>query len=387
MIKALAEKKKILIIFPDHWFSYSPTAVNIFNLLSEEFEVWVVALEREINGQPACVRFADNRIHYVRFPRIPRLLWRILRKIEATYNRSLGKSFKKIDIDKVFQVIVLFLECRKIKTDEVIAVDTVGFYVGQLIFKKIHFVSLEITTDDIFYQKLIENVSKIKTLIIQNQERLRLLSLPLKNEQKVFFIQNAPIYNKGADSPSFNGKMIYFGSGNLAMGTRYLFEYFTQYKRFSLTFKGLFDLKLLNVNFPNIKAHDNIDFDDSYTSAKDIQKYLNNYSIGFCFYDFNYIAESSRQNMLHGPSGKIFNYLAAGLPVIALDIPGFKIINDYAAGVLLKEPTPENIDKAIEQIRSSYNNYSANAKKAAKDYCFKKDFLPFLEYVNEGVAA
>ena len=379
--------KKILIIFPDQWLSYSPTVINIFNLLSEKFDVEVVTLEVEINSRPACVRYENSQIHYVKFPRIPKLLWRVLCKLEAIYNKSLVKYFKEVSVFKIIQASVLFLRCREFKADEVIGVDAVGFYVAQAIFKKAHFVSLEITTNDIFYQKLIENVSKIKTVVIQSQERLGLLNLPLKKEQKIFLVQNAPIYSENTETPSFNGKMIYFGSGNLAMGTKYLFDYFTQYKSYSLMFKGLFDAKLLNINFPGIKAQENICFDDSYTSTKDIQKYLRDYSIGLCFYDFNYIAESSRQNMLYGPSGKIFNYLAAGLPVIALDIPGFKIINDYAAGVLLREPTPENIDKAIEQIRSSYNNYSANAKEAAKNYCFKKDFLPFLEHVNGGVAA
>lgn len=376
--------KKILIIFPDHWFSYSPTAINIFSLLSEKYDVQVIALELEVGRHPACARFDNERIHYVKFPQIPQLLWRILCKIELAYNKFIGKYFAKADIRKMIQAIMLFFECRKVKADEVIAVDAVGFYVAQAFFKKIHFVSLEISIHDIFYQKLVKDVSKIESVIIQSEERLKLLNLPLKIGQRIFIVQNAPIYdNEGAHNRGFNNKMVYFGSGNLAMGIRYLFEYFSCYKNYSLMFKGLFDINFINRNFQNITAQANIQFDSSYTSIKDIQKYLSDYSIGLCFYDFDYVADFDRQNMLHGPSGKIFSYFTAGLPVIALNIPGFKIVKEYEAGILLEKPTPENIHSAIERIKSNYCSYSENSRRAAKDCCFRKAFLPFIEYVSD----
>jgi len=375
--------KRILIIFPDHWFSYSPTLMNIFNLLSENFDVQVSALELELNGYPACARFDDDRIKYVKFPQIPKLLWRILCKMESLYNKYIGKYSKKISAHKMIQAIVMFLECRKIKADEVIAVDSVGFFIAQLLFRKVHFVSLEISKDDIFYQQLVKNASKIKSIIIQSKERLRLLDLPFAGTQDVFIVQNAPIYQDNGYRPSFNGRLIYFGSANLVMGIGYIFAYITQFNKYFLTVKGLYSLDLLNQHFTGITKHNNIRFDDSYTNNRDIQEYLSHYSIGFCFYDFNHVPEVSKQNMLYAPSGKLFNYFAAGLPVIGSNIPGLSSVSEYKAGILLDEPTPEDIERAVEQIKSNYKFYSDNCKRAAKDYCFKKSFSPFIDFIEE----
>jgi glycosyltransferase involved in cell wall biosynthesis len=371
--------KKILIIFPDHWFSYSPTVTNIFELLAEQFEVLVIAEELLINGKPACERYEDPRVIYVKFPEIPKLIWRVLNIIELVFNKFVGRSSNRISFFRIIQTIILYLKCRKMTADEVIGVDAVGFLVAQRIFKKAHLVSLEITTDELFYQQLVKKASQIKSILIQSADRLRLLNLPLQEEQKTFIVQNAPIFVDSMTKKNFNAEMVYFGSGNLAMGIRYLFEYFTQYQQYSLTFKGLFDLNYISQHFPSVQHQRNIKFDDSYVSNENIQDYLNRFSIGFCFYDFDYVGKSSKQNMLHGPAGKVFNYFASGLPIIASDIPGFQMIKDYNAGILLKDPSPKNIDNAIEQIRANYKDYSENSKRAAKNFCFRKSFSPFIQ--------
>ena len=375
-------RKKVLIIFPDHWLAYSPTVTNIFEILSERYDVQVVAVELMVKNKAACIRVEDQNVSYVRFPKIPRKIWTAMCIFEEQFNKILGRRFCNINFFRILQAWILYKKCKKIEADVVIGVDAVGFYVAQKIFTCAHVVSLEISTDDFFYRKMFQNAASIQSLIIQSRERLHLLNLLLKPEQKVIIAQNAPVLREEEISPEFNSRFIYLGSGNLTMGIKFLFDYFSHYPKHSLTFKGLFDAEYIYKHFPHVKNSKNIEFDDAFVSNRNVQKYLAQFSIGFCFYDFAHVAESAKQNMLHGPSGKVFNYFAAKLPIIASDIPGFQMIKEYGAGILLKDPTPENIDDAVENIRSNYKEYSDNALKAAKDFCFKKSFMPFVNHVE-----
>ena len=60
----------------------------------------------------------------------------------------------------------------------------------------------------------------------------------------------------------------------------------------------------------------------TWLAAPEYIKYVSNFRIGFCFYDWNLIKNDF--NYQTAPSGKLFVYLSAGLPVIVCNIPGFK---------------------------------------------------------------
>ena len=72
---------------------------------------------------------------------------------------------------------------------------------------------------------------------------------------------------------------------------------------------------------------------------------------------------------------KFFDYMAAGRPIL-VDFPcKYNPVVQCGAGVEVKNPTPENIAKAIEDFaaldKKTYDQYCRNARKGAEKYDFK----------------
>lgn len=72
---------------------------------------------------------------------------------------------------------------------------------------------------------------------------------------------------------------------------------------------------------------------------------------------------------------KIFDYMAAGKPIVIDAYSKYNPIVQCGAGIEIKNPTPENIAKAIEDVadmdKEMYDRYCCNARKGAKKYDFK----------------
>ena len=66
-------------------------------------------------------------------------------------------------------------------------------------------------------------------------------------------------------------------------------------------------------------------------------------------------------------SNKIFEYAAAGLPVIMSDIPEHRYLNEkYGIGVILKENTPACFAQAVKKMYGDREFYDACAKGARR---------------------
>jgi glycosyltransferase involved in cell wall biosynthesis len=64
--------------------------------------------------------------------------------------------------------------------------------------------------------------------------------------------------------------------------------------------------------------------------------------------------KNTNLNYLFSLPNKIFDYLSAGIPVIATELPEIAgIINTYKCGILVDKPDPEEISKAIKKIRDN----------------------------------
>ena len=74
-------------------------------------------------------------------------------------------------------------------------------------------------------------------------------------------------------------------------------------------------------------------------------------------YNLGIIASTyESNNYLAGPPNKLFNYIAAGIPVLALDIPETsRIIQKYQVGKVLKTATIENFVNEILKIEKDRN--------------------------------
>lgn len=83
-------------------------------------------------------------------------------------------------------------------------------------------------------------------------------------------------------------------------------------------------------------------------------------------------------------SNKIFEYLAAGLPVIMSDIPEHRYLNEkYNFGIILKENTPEALRDAATLLYNDqelYNMYSNNAITTINELNWETEFKKLIDF-------
>lgn len=74
---------------------------------------------------------------------------------------------------------------------------------------------------------------------------------------------------------------------------------------------------------------------------------------------------------------KLFDYIHAGIPVLASPLPEIKkVIETYDVGTFISDHEPGTITKAIEDIFADparYNRWKVNTKIAAQDLCWEKE--------------
>lgn len=81
--------------------------------------------------------------------------------------------------------------------------------------------------------------------------------------------------------------------------------------------------------------------------------------------------------------GKIFAYLASGLPVIVNDKPGLaEILVDKKAGLLVRNPS--EIGPALRELERNLSTYVEGAVSAAKYYDFAKYAAPIIDFITHG---
>lgn len=86
-------------------------------------------------------------------------------------------------------------------------------------------------------------------------------------------------------------------------------------------------------------------------------------------------------NISEGPSKfssplKLFEYMAAGVPIVASDLPVFKeILRDNETGLFFEPGNPESFAKTVKKVLNSEElseKLSINAKKMAENYTYEK---------------
>ena len=83
-------------------------------------------------------------------------------------------------------------------------------------------------------------------------------------------------------------------------------------------------------------------------------------------------------------SNKLFEYAAAGLPVIMSDIPEHRYLNNkYNFGIILKENTPEALNEAVSRLFNDselYNVLSQNALKFSSQVNWENEFNKLIDF-------
>jgi len=89
------------------------------------------------------------------------------------------------------------------------------------------------------------------------------------------------------------------------------------------------------------------------------------------------IDKNTNQNYYNSLPNKIFDYLQAGVPILASRLPEIeKIINEYKVGDFINDYQPESISKKINEMLAAdevLKQYKQNAKEASKELTWAKE--------------
>lgn len=382
-------KKKLLIIFADGHLPYSPTTINLYDILSENFDVKIVALEPVDHMKKQ--ESEKRNIEYINISKEMSLIGNRLTYFFLRLAIKLGllKSLKTIDLAKRLKAFLFWKRIRKLKADEVIGVDFLGLWIAQIIFGKGHLLSLELNKDSIFH-KIVDR-KKIQSVIIQTEERYQYLFDNLNLNK--FLVQNAPIYKPLISAPSFRKGLIFCGTALPEFGIYYCLDFISKYPEFTLTIRGGITTdvkKRIQNSYRYLIDEKRLICNESYIEQDKLSDYLSQFYIGFCFYDLKILKKYKYYdifNYITAPSGKLFNYYAAGVPVVCSDIPGLISVKDFDAGVMINDYSPSSIKQAIDTISTNHARISANCFKAAEYFSFDKAIAPFQNYLLKGSAS
>ena len=374
------ERKKILLITANDYLAYQPSVLNLYDHLSPFFDVTIITFEPEFIGKQ---KAEGRNILYLKIPKwikwavkktdyLLQLLFKTLKLLLPSL------SFNYLYYSRL-QLRYLEMKLRRIKADIYIAVDIPVLYITQKVYGKCHFLSLEINAEDRYRSKII--VEHILCVIIQNELRYDFL-FPDK-KPPVFYIQNSPVFSDDMITSYERKDLIWAGSILKRFAVLDCIEFINEYKTYRLILRGGAEpktLKFIHEQYFSLISSGNIVIDKEYMSLDNFIDYLSHYKIGFCFYSWDLIKQSF--NYQSAPSGKLFMYMAAGVPVIACDIPGFRFVNEFKAGVLIKDYEPKTIYNAIKLIEEDYKNFQMGCYKAARYFSFDKNINPFIRFIS-----
>ena len=373
------QKDKILIFFDGWHLAYSPTINQLYDQLNEDYDVTIVAetskkfVNQKLPGK--------NILYYECIKKKPTFIYKIyyaliaLRNNEARLLRANKIKFREYYYR--FLMLKKLLQTNQYK--RVLAVDIKNLFYCSLLKQRVDFISLEIGIGENLLPLI--DTSLIDCVIIQSKERLDYL---FKDEAfKLFFIQNAPVFKEFIYKSERKG-LLYGGTAWDPFGFYHCLEYLRIFKNEILTVQGAVpadDRKKINKLYKDLLSEGRLIINEEYIENDELVKYFSQFEIGFCFYNFE-IKWINHFNYKSAPSGKVFKYLAAGVPVICSDIIGFKFVTQFKCGVLIPDLNPEKINEAVKEIRNNYAEYVAKAIIAAKHFSFDKAVKPYLDFIK-----
>ena len=99
------------------------------------------------------------------------------------------------------------------------------------------------------------------------------------------------------------------------------------------------------------------------------------------------IDKNTNLNYYYSLPNKIFDYLQAGVPILATHLPEIeKIITAYKTGIFIEDHQPETIANAIEKILSSEQmllEYKQNTKIAARELNWEKEKQKLISIIKQ----
>ena len=372
------QQKDILVVFPDAHLSYSPSTLNLYDSLDECFNVTIATFYplESYSSQ----RVLNRNIEYLTFTNqtgIP-----LVTRLATELKKTLFPKSKSLDPLLTDRAKVLIKRIKKF-TGTIIAVDFFSLWCVQQCGKSAHLFSLEIPENDSYKNRC--DLNSVLSVVIQTKDRYEYIFG--KKEIRTFIVQNAPRYiDQEIDYEKRSKKnLIFCGSAMPAFGIFSCIEFILDYPEYCLTVKGAIPPLVRNSiheKFKFLITEKRLILDEEYLSAEDLNIFLAAYYIGFVFYDayrFDYI---NSFNYNTAPSGKLFQYFNAGLPVVVSNIEGLKAVEQFGAGVMINALNAASIKKAIGLIDADYLQIAKAAKQAALHYDFSKAIDPFILFLQ-----
>lgn len=378
-------RKKILILFPQQHISYSPTTLGIYDALSAYTDVTIYcpfpdAFKASNEEKRNFIFFKLDTSRKKKLIAFPKFMFHKFNIIMHKHN-----PLDHLGIYNYTKFIAIQKAINKLNThvyDEVICVDVLMLAMAQHFCKQVSFLSLELNEEE---RKMLQTIPAafIKNVIIQDSQRYKYLFGNTKHN--TFFVQNAPVFKVPFTVQKKQGAFIFNGTATPWFGLYHCLDFIKYNPGFSLTFKGVImpsDKPVINSKYKNLISEGKITFNNDYMSNPEMLEFISQFEIGFCFYDLGY-PKMNTFNYRTAPSGKMFAYFAAGVPVIGNNIDGLKPVEDFEAGVLINDFKQATILAAVNKIRANYDFYQSNCYKAAAHFSFDKAIEPFvMELVN-----
>lgn len=377
----MSKKENVLILFDGPHLAFSPTTIQFYDELSKKYEVTIIAQDaNNFNGQ----KLNDRNVLYHKYFNVKsRHFYLLLFKVLTIFN-SQAKNFKKNGLnyrDYFFKFLFIKKHIKNIEFKRVICVDITNLFFCSILKIKVDFLSLELCKNEHLLPLIDKSI--INCVIIQSIERFNYL---FKEEQhEIFYIQNAPDFEEMELKSNRRG-LIYAGGAYNVLGFYHCLNYLNKYKDEKLTLQGAFlkaDKEKVDLEYSHLLNEKRLIINNKYIDNNDVVEYLSDYEIGFCFYNFDDpFIQKNYFNYASAPSGKMFKYLAAGVPVVGSNIPGFKFVDEFKCGILVDDLSEESIQNAVLAIRENYNFYVENSIKAARFYSFDKSIVPYLKFID-----
>jgi hypothetical protein len=371
--------KRVAIVFTDVWLAFSPTTLGIYDSLKKHGVVVAIltvtqdaTFARDLGRNVVMVDQESmplGRLHNLAY-RIKRRAARLAGMKAPWLDRSLHEHSQFLMFDKAL---------RRFAPDEIIAVDLRALAMVQHSLPQVpvNLVSLEIPEPGEHKEQVAEQ--RISRLIIQSQARLERLFSGAK--PKTFFVQNAPTFRTFALETSNRMGLVFCGTAIEGFGILSCLKFLSVNPEYHLTVKGAVPSQIkqyLKVIFPELLSEERLTIDTHYLEIGALVEFLKAFRIGFCFYDTRFDFYD-RFNYHTCPSGKMFTYLASGVPVICNNLPGLRVVEEFGAGVLIEDLDAGSILSAIQKIEANYDYYAQNCLKAAAHFSFQESLQPFID--------
>lgn len=375
-------KKKVVILTLNDYIIYQPTILNLYDFLSPHFEVTVVSF------QPQYVTKQKDETRNIIYLKTDYWATQLYQKTDFILSKAVGvarRFLPKLNYHYLYynhylpNLLKTSLKKLDLGVDIVIAVDLAALHVAQELYGSVHFLSLEIDNQSNSYYKKIDH-NKIKSVFIQSQMRSDYLFPHAR--LRTFIVQNAPVFDGKRAEVEGRKDFIWAGTIDRRFGVLDCIRFFDRYAQYRLVLKGGRDRKTMMVidrDYNHLVQAGRIHINQDYLPADAFIDFISGFRIGFCFYAWDMIRASF--NYQTAPSGKMFMYFAAGVPVIACNIPGFSFVKDFGAGVLIDDYEPATIYRAIMEIEANYKQYSDACYRAAEYFSFDRNVEPYIQFL------